>query len=55
MHNQNRTGQFIFTKDVLLRQGILNGNKEGKLGFRVYPLLTISSPKRLRRGSWNIF
>ncbi|EKR73744.1 MepB protein [Leptospira noguchii str. 2006001870] len=37
VYNQNRTGQFVFTKDVLLQQGILNGNKEGKLGFRVYP------------------
>ncbi|EMK13380.1 MepB protein [Leptospira kirschneri serovar Bim str. 1051] len=37
IYDKNHTGQFIFTKDVLLRQGILNGNKEGKLGFRVYP------------------
>ncbi|QOI35037.1 MepB family protein [Leptospira interrogans] len=37
IYDKNRTGQFIFTKDVLLQQGILNGNGEGKLGFRVYP------------------
>lgn len=36
VYDKNRTGQFIFTKDALLQQGILNGNREGKLGFRVY-------------------
>lgn len=35
---ENRKGQFIFPKAVLLQHGIISGpSKEGKRGFRIYP------------------
>ncbi|EMY77103.1 MepB protein [Leptospira weilii serovar Ranarum str. ICFT] len=37
VYDQNRSGQFIFSKEALLQKGILTGDKEGKRGFRVYP------------------
>ena len=36
--NEEKFGQFIFPKSVLLDKGIITGNgKKGKLGIRVYP------------------
>lgn len=32
-----KMGRFIFSKDVLIKNGILSEMKEGKRGFRVYP------------------
>lgn len=38
-HFKNRHGQFVFPKSALLKQGIISGNsKEGKRGFRIYPV-----------------
>ena len=38
-HNQEHFGQFIFPKEVLLKQGILKSNNtKGKMGIRVYPI-----------------
>ena len=39
IHNQEHFGQFIFPKEVLLKQGILKSNNtKGKMGIRVYPI-----------------
>ncbi len=36
---ENQVGQFIFSKSVLIEKGIIsNSKKEGKRGFRVYPI-----------------
>ncbi len=36
--NENLVGQFVFTKEILIQQGVLSSpGKKGKLGFRVYP------------------
>ena len=36
---ENHHGQFVFPKSVLLEQGIISDNqKQGKRGFRVYPI-----------------
>ncbi len=38
VETQNKFGQFVFPKSVLIQKGILSTNKqEGKRGFRVYP------------------
>ncbi|ASV12216.1 MepB protein [Leptospira santarosai] len=36
-NHKNRSGQFVFPKQVLFEKGIVSGKKEGKRGFRVYP------------------
>nr|WP_245667228.1 MepB family protein [Leptospira tipperaryensis] len=43
---QNRSGQFIFPKEVLNEKGILAGKKAGKRGFRVYPPWDVSLNKQ---------
>jgi len=36
---EKKAGQFIFPKSILIKKGIISTNKkEGKRGFRVYPL-----------------
>jgi hypothetical protein len=43
----NRLGQFIFPKAVLLEKGILSSqSKEGKRGFRVYPPWDVAANKQ---------
>lgn len=38
----NKLGQFVFPKSVLIDRGIISSsNKEGKRGFRVYPVWDI--------------
>jgi hypothetical protein len=37
--NENLLGQFVFPKSVLIKKGIISTEKkEGKRGFRVYPI-----------------
>ncbi|MBM9500559.1 MepB family protein [Leptospira sp. 201903071] len=45
----NRSGQFIFPKEVLYKNGILSGKKEGKRGFRIYPSWDISLNKQAQK------
>ncbi|EMJ95140.1 MepB family protein [Leptospira alstonii] len=53
VYDQNRSGQFIFSKDVLLKKGILTGDKEGKRGFRVYPSWDLPpNPQAEKTQSW---
>jgi hypothetical protein len=43
-------GQFVFTKDVLIKHGILSISlKEGKRGFRVYPPWDTADNKQARK------
>jgi hypothetical protein len=36
--NKDNIGQFIFTKDILIKKGIIaSSGKQGKLGIRIYP------------------
>jgi len=36
---ENRFGQFVFPKSILIRKGIISTKeKEGKRGFRIYPI-----------------
>jgi hypothetical protein len=49
-------GQFIFGKDILLEKGILSqGDKKGKLAFRVYPPWTKPSAKdAIKSQQWQV-
>jgi len=39
IQTENKTGQFVFPKSVLIEKGILStSKKDGKRGFRVYPI-----------------
>lgn len=39
VQSENKTGQFVLPKSVLLEKGIIStSKKEGKRGFRVYPI-----------------
>jgi hypothetical protein len=43
----NLIGQFVFTKEILIQQGVLSSpGKKGKLGFRVYPKWDIAKNKQ---------
>ena len=47
---ENRTGQFIFPKSVLLNQGIISGSlKQGKRGIRVYPCWDTTNNKQAEK------
>lgn len=46
----NELGQFVFPKSVLMEKGIIStGQKEGKRGFRVYPIWDTASNKQAER------
>jgi len=50
VQTQNKFGQFVFPKSVLIQKGILSTNKkEGKRGFRVYPNWDIAINKQAER------
>ncbi|EID72872.1 MepB family protein [Imtechella halotolerans] len=39
VQNDDRIGQFVFPKTVLIKNGIISSDKkEGKRGFRIYPI-----------------
>jgi hypothetical protein len=42
-------GQFIFPKSVLVEQGIITDKKEGKRGFRVYPIWDLTESKQSKK------
>jgi hypothetical protein len=45
--DENRFGQFVFPKAELIRRGILSTErKDGKRGFRVYPIWDIAQNKQ---------
>jgi hypothetical protein len=46
----NHFGQFIFTKEILIKQGIItHNNKEGKRAIRVYPPWDIAINKQAQK------
>jgi hypothetical protein len=55
-HSPNKVGQFIFNKDILIKNGILTtGEKEGKRGFRVYPPWDIPTSKQgMKTQKWQL-
>ncbi|MBB6462703.1 MepB family protein [Flammeovirga kamogawensis] len=53
---ENQLGQFIFPKDILIKKGIISTNqKEGKRGFRVYPIWDKTMSKQaLSTQKWQV-
>lgn len=48
--SEDKLGQFVFPKSVLLKKGIISTDKkEGKRGFRVYPAWDIPTNKQAER------
>lgn len=54
--DEQRQGQFIFPKEILVKNGILSlNNKGGKRGFRLYPTWTTPSNKQAQKTqAWQI-
>lgn len=47
VRTENKFGQFVFPKSVLVKKGIIStGKKEGKRAFRVYPNWDIAKNKQ---------
>lgn len=47
VQSENKLGQFVFPKSVLIKKGIITTDKkEGKRGFRVYPKWDIAKNKQ---------
>lgn len=47
VQSENKLGQFVFPKSVLIKKGIIStGKKEGKRGFRVYPKWDMAKNKQ---------
>lgn len=50
VRTENLFGQFVFPKSELINKGIISTNKkEGKRGFRVYPLWDIAKNKQAEK------
>lgn len=50
VNSENKFGQFVFPKSVLIKKGILSTErKEGKRAFRVYPKWDIAKNKQAER------
>lgn len=54
--SENKFGQFVFPKSVLIENGIISTEKkEGKRGFRVYPSWDLAQNKQaLRTQKWQL-
>ena len=53
---KNRFGQFVFPKSILIKKGIIStSKKEGKRGFRVYPIWNIAKNKQsIKTQKWQL-
>ena len=53
---KNNLGQFVFPKAVLIQKGIIStAKKEGKRGFRVYPIWDITKSKQaIKTQEWQL-
>lgn len=53
---EDKSGLFVFTKDVLVRRGIVSAEgKKGKLGFRIYPpWASIQSANAQKSQNWQV-
>lgn len=50
VQTENRLGQFVFPKSVLIKQGLISTEKkEGKRAFRVYPSWDITKNRQAER------
>jgi hypothetical protein len=50
VERENRTGQFVFPKSILITKGIVaTEKKDGKRGFRVYPVWDIATNKQAEK------
>lgn len=50
VNNENRMGQFVFPKSILIAKGIVaTEKKDGKRGFRVYPLWDNTTNKQAEK------
>jgi len=57
IRKDNRFGQFVFPKAVLIKKGIISTTtKEGKRAFRVYPSWDIPTSKQAERSQkWQLY
>ncbi|WP_243402035.1 MepB family protein [Leptospira haakeii] len=46
VRKSNRIGHFVFSKSLLIENGIITSKKEGKRGFRIYPPWEAPSSKQ---------
>jgi hypothetical protein len=46
---ENRLGQFVFPKSILIEKGIVSDKKEGKRGIRVYPSWDLTQNKQAQK------
>jgi hypothetical protein len=56
VRTENKFGQFVFPKSVLIEKGIISSDtKEGKRGFRVYPRWDTAKNKQAQRNQkWQL-
>jgi hypothetical protein len=56
VHTENKVGQFVFPKSILIEKGIISTDKkEGKRAFRVYPTWDITTSKQaVRTQKWQL-
>ena len=56
VNSNNRWGQFVFPKSVLIQKGIISTDqKEGKRAFRVYPKWDVVNSKQAERSQqWQL-
>lgn len=56
VQSENKTGQFVFPKTILLEKGIISTDrKEGKRAFRVYPNWDITNNKQAEKSQkWQL-
>ncbi|MCZ4237926.1 MepB family protein, partial [Staphylococcus equorum] len=56
VEKENRFGQFVFPKSVLKTKGIISTEiKDGKRGFRVYPIWdTVTSKQAEKTQQWQL-
>lgn len=54
--NEDRLGQFVFPKSILIKKGILSTKlNEGKRAFRVYPLWDVAKNKQaIQSQTWQL-
>lgn len=52
---ENRFGQFVFPKSILIEKGIITDKKEGKRAFRVYPIWDLTDSKQaMKTQKWQL-
>lgn len=50
VYKENRVGQFVFPKSILIKKGIISTTKkDGKRGFRVYPIWDKTTSKQAQK------